>query len=60
MDFIDSIADLLHNECYPRLGKRLGFLELMVELASCPHFQNDVDVESIMEATVKFNDVRMV
>ena len=60
MYFIDSLADLPHDESDPSLGERLRFLELVVELSSCAYLKDDVDVEFVMEAAVHLDDVGMV
>ena len=57
MDVIDSLADLFHDSCYFVLSHWLGFFELMVELSSCPHFQDDINVVRIFEKSVHFDDV---
>ena len=60
MYFIDSLADLPHDECDPSLGERLWFFELVVELPSCAYLKDDVDVEFVMEAAVHLDYVGVV
>lgn len=60
VDFVDSLADLSHDEGDPGLGQRLSLFELMVKLSSSPDLQDDVDVECIVEAAVHLDDVRVI
>jgi hypothetical protein len=51
---------LLHNEGYPRFCKGLRFLELVIELSSSADLENDIDIKSVVEAAIQFNDIGMV
>ena len=60
VDFIDSIAHLLHYIGNSRLSHRLCLTQLVVQLPSRSDLQNDVDVSSIVKKAVHFDYVRMV
>ena len=57
---IDRLTHLLHNKGNPSLRQRLRFLQLMVQLPSGAHLQDDVYIGRIIEATIHLDDVGVV
>lgn len=60
MYFVDGIADLLHDVGDLDLSHWFGFPQLMIELSSCPHFEDDVDVCFVVKEAVHLDDVWVV
>jgi len=60
MYLINCLTDLFHDEGYPSLIQGLGFLQLMVQLPSCSHLEDDIDVDTIVEAAIHLDYVGMV
>ncbi len=60
MNLVHSVADLFHQECHFCLRELLGLFQEMVQLSSCTHFQNYVNVLVVIEVTVQFDDVGVV
>lgn len=59
MYLVDCLAHLTHYEGHPCFTQRLCLLELVVELAPRPHFQNNIDICRIIETPIEFDDVWM-
>jgi hypothetical protein len=60
VQLIDSWADLFDQACNFTFGHGLIFPEKLKELSSGDYFKNNVDILIVIEATVHFNDMRMI
>jgi len=60
VDFVDGFADLLHDGRNFVLCHGLRLPQLVVELPSSAHLQDDVDVVLVIEVPIHFDDVGVV
>lgn len=60
MYVVYSIADLFHQKYHFGFLQRLRLFQIMVQLSSCTHFEDNVYVIVIIEITVHFDNIRVV
>lgn len=60
VDLVDSLADLFHDEGDLGFREGLILLEVLVELPSGAHLQDDVDVCGVIQVAVHLDDVRVI
>ncbi len=60
MNLVDSLANLFHEKGDFGLGKARVLFQVMVQLSTCAHFQDDVNVLIIIKVAVHLDDVGVV